>query len=236
MSEQAPAPQDTPAVVGPEGTPDTAEQTQQEIDWQRRYVDLQPEYTRATQRTRELEQRQEYYELALTSDDPDTRRQAIEALGYAYEDSDESPNEPVYEDPYDSLRADMDAVRADLAQRDRAQQEAQENALIGALTQERLQALDGLATEDQDWVLAYAINALPAVREAGVPVPVPDIQGAYDVFIARETERQKAWAKTKRAPYVPSGGLTATEVPNLDTHQGRVDYAMQKLAEHEQAS
>jgi hypothetical protein len=50
-----------------------------------------------------------------------------------------------------------------------------------------------------------------------------------------ETERQKNWAKSKRgAPYVPAGGQSANEVPNLDTHQGRVDYAMQKLAENEQ--
>jgi len=42
------------------------------------------------------------------------------------------------------------------------------------------------------------------------------------------------WAKTKRAPYVSPGGQTATEVPNLDTHQGRMDFAAQKLMELEE--
>ena len=134
-----------------------------------------------------------------------------------------------------SLNARQERVEQQLAEQQQADREARETALIKAHTDERLASLDGLDQEDQDWVLAYAINALPAVREPGVPVPLPDIAGAFEAFEVRETERQKRWAQTKRAPYVTPGGQTATEVPDLDTHQGRVDYALRQLNAGEEA-
>lgn len=232
--QQVPATeQETPAAAGPEGS-GAAEQA--EVDWQKRYSDLQPEYTRSTQLVREMEDRERWYQLALTSEDADTRRQAVEALGYSLEEEEEASSETAeYEDPYVALLARQERVEQQLAERNQADQEARENALIKAHTDERLAALEGLDSEDQDWVLAYAINALPAVRDPDVPVPLPDIAGAFEAFTNRETERQKRWAQTKRAPYVPPGGTTATEVPDLDTHQGRVDYALRQLNTGEEA-
>jgi hypothetical protein len=234
--QQAPIPEgaDTPAAAGPEGS-GAAEQA--EVDWSKRYHDLQPEYTRSTQRVRELEDRERWFEMALTSEDADTRRQAVEALGYTLEEDEEGlSSEPAdYEDPYVALLARQERVEQQLAEREQAEREAQENALIKAHTDERLAALEGLDQEDQDWVLAYAINALPAVRDPNVPVPLPDIAGAFEAFTARETERQKRWAQTKRAPYVSPGGTTATEVPDLDSHQGRVDYALRQLNANQEA-
>jgi hypothetical protein len=46
--QQAPPQADTPAVAGPNEAPGTQEQPQ--VDYEKRYNDLQPEYTRATQR------------------------------------------------------------------------------------------------------------------------------------------------------------------------------------------
>jgi len=232
MSDQAgPFTEDTPAVAGPEGTSGPAEQQAAEVDWQKRYSDLQPEYTRTSQEAAQLREREQYYALALTSEDPDIRRQALEALGY---ELDEEVEQPAYDDPYDNLQAQYQRLEQRVDQRDQEAQEAQQTALIRAVTDDRLAALGDLDEADQDWVLAYAINALPALHEPELPVPVPDIRGAYDVFRSREVERQKTWAKTKRAPYVSPGGQTATEVPNLDTHQGRMDFAAQKLMELEE--
>ena len=228
--QQVPPSEDTPAAAGPEGT-GAAEQAE---DWQLRYQNLQPEYTRSTQRVKELEDREAWFQLALTSEDADTRRQAVEALGFQLEEEEEQPYfEESAQDPYVDLLNRQERMEQRLDERDRAERESQENALIKAFTDDRLSRLEGLAEEDQDWVLAYAINALPAVREPGVPVPLPDISGAYEAFQARETARQKSWAETKRAPYVPPGGQTATEVPDLDTHQGRVDYAVRQLQQGE---
>jgi hypothetical protein len=71
--QQAPPQADTPAVAGPTEAPGTQEQPQ--VDYEKRYNDLQPEYTRATQRLSELEQQQQWYELAMTTD--------VERLGMA---------------------------------------------------------------------------------------------------------------------------------------------------------
>lgn len=232
MSDQQAPYVDTPADAGPEGASGAAEQTQAEIDWAKRYNDLRPEYTRATQEAAELRQAQQYYELALTSDDADIRRQALEALGYQLDESpDDGDVEQAYpQDPYDQLRQELAQVQQRVDQREQDDENARQTDLIRSITDERLGQLPDLATEDQDWILAYAINALPALHEPGVPVPLPDIQAAYDVFNARETERQKTWAKTKRAPYVSSGGRDATEAPDPGTgHQARLNRAMLSL-------
>src|SRR5262245_3698151 len=229
MSDQAPGPgQDTPGIAGPAGDPGTQEQPQ-DTDWQKRYSDLQPEYTRATQEAADLRTWQQWAQVAFTSEDADTRRQALEALGYELPEDEEEFEPAEYEDPFDAINARQQAIEDRFAQQDQQAQADQEDALIRAITDERLAQLDGLDKDDQNWVLAYAINALPALREPGVPVPLPDIQGAFDAFQARETERQKAWAKTKRAPYVPPGGREATEVPDTSTHDGRVDAILRKM-------
>jgi hypothetical protein len=238
MSEQQAPPTrtDTPAVAGPTEAPGTQDQATQDIDWQKRYSDLQPEYTRATQELKELQERQQWWELYATSEDPDTQRQALEALGYELPDQPDEELDPAeYEDPYEELSARQQALEQQFQERTQAEQQSQEAALIRAITDERLEQLDGLTEADQDWVLAYAINALPPVREPGVPVPLPDVRAAYEVFQARETERQKQWASTKRAPYVPPGGRTANEVPDRSTHEGRVAYGMQRLYERQNA-
>jgi hypothetical protein len=239
MSDQQPPAntQDSAAVAGPTEAPGAA-QEQAEVDWQKRYVDTQSEYSRSRQELKELEQKQQWYDLLVTSEDPDTRRQAAEALGYELpEEEDVEEFEPAeYDDPIEQLSARQQAIEEQFNQSREEQQMAQEAALARALTDERLAQLEGLAPEDQDLVLAYAINALPPVREPGVPVPLPDVQGAFEYFQARETERQKAWGKSKRAPYVMPGGRAATEAPVLGpnaTHEERVAHAARKLQEME---
>lgn len=232
--QQPPAERDTAAVAGPQGTPGTAQEQPQDTDWQKRYSDLQPEYTRATQRLSELEQAVQYYEDALTAEDEDTRRQAIEALGYQLPEEEE-PEPAEYEDPYDELRAEVEGLRQWRDQTDQSVREAQEAELIRSITDERLAGLEGLAPEDHDMVLAYAINALAPVREPGVPVPLPDVKGAFEYFQAREIERQRSWAKSKRAPYVSPGGQPASEVPNPGTgHENRMERAMRHIHESQQ--
>ena len=62
---------------------------------------------------------------------------------------------------------------------------------VREIVDEQLGQLE-LDKADQDWVLAYAINALPITEEG-----LPDIQQAYQVFQQRETERQRNWAKSQ---------------------------------------
>ena len=226
MSEQGTEP-DTPAVAGPEG-PGTAEQGQQaEIDWQKRYVDLQPEYTRATQEAAELRRQQELYDLLLSTDDADTRRQAAAELGYVLDEEEQSPDPD--EDPYVAVDERLGRVEQTLS----AQEQREADEAYAAQVRQAVDAeLDTLSLDkaDQDWVLAYAINALPITEEG-----LPDIRQAYDVFAARETQRQRDWAKSKRAPHISPNGQAATEAPNLDNRQERQDFIMRRMLESEEA-
>lgn len=228
MSDQTPAEQDTSEVAGPDGT--GAAEQQAAIDWQERYSSLQPEYTRATQEAAQLRERNELYELMVTGD-PDTRRQAAEALGYQIDE--DEPDTQQYEDPVEQLRAELRAeFRSELSQRDQQAQEAQIATQTRAVVDERLGQLDFLSKKDQDIVLAYAINALPAV-EGPNGLPMPDIDQAYKVLQDRDLEAQKNWAKSKRAPRISPVGQSATEAPDLSTHEGRVAHMTQLAADRE---
>jgi len=232
MSEQA-GPDlgaETPAVAGPEGTPGTAEQAAPaEVDWQDRYQNLQPEYTRATQRVAELEHQQELYDLLVSTDDSDTRRQIAEQLGYVLDDADaQELIEP--DDPFAAVNERLTRIEQGLTAREQAENQAEHAAEVRAAVDQQLDQLK-IDKDDQDWVLAYAINALPPTPEG-----LPDVAQAHQVFQAREDARQRKWAQTKRAPHVAPNGQAATEVPNLDNRQERWEYMARRLNENEQVS
>ena len=232
MSEQAGPDYGAPAVAGPEGAPGTAEQaTQAEIDWAKRYADLQPEYTRTTQENAALRQREELYDLLVSTDDPDTRRQVAERLGYQLAGEEDQSQSFEDTEPWEVYDQRLAALEQQQATREQAEAEAERAREVRGVLDERLDQLPGLDREDQDWVLAYAINALPVADDG-----YPDIGKAFEVFQERDNARQRKWAQTKRgAPHVPSNGQAATEVPNLDNRQDRIDYAVRRLQENEQA-
>jgi hypothetical protein len=213
-------------VAGPESGTGTAEQQHQaEVDWQKRYTDLQPEYTRATQELAELKRQQELYELLVSTDDADTRRQVAERLGYALEEEPEAVDED--EDPFGRYDQRLERIEQSLTQRQQDEQDAIYAEQVRTAVDQKLDTL-GLDKDDQDWVLAYAINALPVTQEG-----LPDIEQAHRVFATRETERQRKWAAGKRsAPHIALSGQAATEVPNLDNRQERVDWMTRRMQEN----
>lgn len=223
MSEQGFSEENTPAVAGPEGTPGTAEQTAQaEVNWQEKYANLQPEYTRTTQRVAELERQQELFDLLVSTDDPDTRRQVAERLGYVLDEEEQTQDADT--DPFAAVDERLARVEQQLTARQQQEADATRATEVRQHVDEQLEAL-GIDKDDQDWVLAYAINALPPT-----PDGLPDIEQANQVFSVRETERQRNWAKTKRAPFVPPGGRDATEVPDPGTgQQARLNRALLSL-------
>lgn len=231
MSEQGGPDLGSPAVAGPEGAPGTAEHAAQATEnWEQRYQNLQPEYTRATQENAALRQRQELYDLLITSDDPDTRREVAQRLGYQL-DEEEQPGPETFEEPWEVYDQRLAQLERQQAEREQQEADAQRAREVREVLDQRLDQLPGLDREDQDWVLAYAINALPVAEDG-----YPDIGKAFEVFTERENARQRRWASTKRgAPRIPPNGQAATEVPNLDNRQDRVDWMVRRLQESEQA-
>lgn len=222
MSDQGLSPENTPAVAGPTGP--AAEPTPEPTDWQKRYTDLQAEYTRSQQTNAEMARERELYELLVSTEDADTRRQIAEQLGYVLEEEEPEVN---IDDPFAPYDERIGRLEAALTQRERTEAESQYANEVRQACDDRLDAL-GIPKDDQDWVLAYAINALPATQEG-----LPDIDQAFQVFAARETERQKAWARTKKAPHFAPNGQAATEVPNLDNRAERVAWMTQRLQDNE---
>lgn len=237
--QQAPAAPDTPAVAGPEQAPGTQEQQQVTADpYEKRYNDLRPEFDRATQERAELQQWKEWAELALTTDDTDTQRQALQRLGF------DVPDEVEDVEPTEWLDETAQDPRLDelLAWKEQQEQQAREAAGFEFLTTHINSEVDRLGMDQLDdgtrqWILSRAL------ANPGIPAPpgsphdeLPNVEAAFKEFQQWETERQKQWAQTKRsAPYVPPGGQPANEVPNTGTgHEARMDRAMRALYESEQ--
>jgi hypothetical protein len=238
--QQAPATPDTPAVAGPTEAPGTQEQPQ--TDWEKRYQDLQPEYTRTAQERAELAQWKEWAELALTTDDPDTQRQALQHLGYDIPDEVEDVEPAEWtddEDPVADLRAQIAQEREWRQGIEEAAQAAAAEEFLNDHVQSEFQRLgiDKLDDRMQD-VVKRLIPSAP-----GIPTPpgaphdeLPDVEAIWNYFQETQTEMQKSWAQTKRsAPYVPPGGQPANEVPNTGTgHEARMDRAMRFMFENSQ--
>jgi hypothetical protein len=235
--QQAPAPPDTPAVAGPNEAPGTQEQQVTADPYEKRYNDLRPEFDRATAERAELAQWKEWAQLALTTEDTDTQRQALQRLGFDVPDEVEDI-EPAYEEQY------VQDPRLDeiVAWKEKQEQAAKEAAGFEYLTGhinsevERL-GMTNLDDATRQWVLSRAL------ANPGIPAPpgsphdeLPNVEAAYKEFQAWELERQKQWAKTKQnAPYVPPGGQPANEVPDPGTgHNSRMNRALRALQEQQE--
>lgn len=236
MSEQqAPSQhEDSPAVAGPNEAPGTA-QEQAEVDWQKRYTDTQAEYSRGQQAMKEQKQ---WLDLLVTSDDPDTQRQALQALGYDVPDETETEDvEPAeYEDPYDQIDDRFQRIEERFTQQDQQEKQAAEHEFITGYAHDQLDQLGISRDDDQtrQWVFERALSLQHLPPMPGAPANwLPDMKAAHEQYQAWRDAEQKQWAKTKRAPYVASGGVSATEAPlPLDAnHDQRTQFALQKLAE-----
>lgn len=201
--EQTQAPvEDTPAdLPGPDsGTPGT------EVNWQERYANLQPEYTRASQEAAQLRNLVE----AARQGDPD----AISQLGFEIADSD-LDDTPEYEDPFDEIRKEVEEVRQWKQSQEQQAQEAQMLQRAEQHIETEINAIDGLDEADAAWVVDRALRLPP--NDQGLP----DIQAAAKDFAAWDQARQERYAEQqrqqrRRRPAAIAGGQEGTDAPNWD--------------------
>ena len=237
--QQAPPEADTPAVAGPTEAPGTQEQPQ--VNWEQRYQDLQPEYTRTAQERAELAQWKEWAELALTTEDPDTARQALERLGIPVPEGDFGDEEPAewdVEDPLADVRKELAELRSWKEQSTQQQRQEVQQQFFDSYMEtevERL-GLDQLEPRQQEMVFdrLRRVGGIPA--PPGAPITeYPNVEAAYKLWQEEMLEEQKSWASVKkRAPYVPSGGLSANEVPDPGTgHNARMNRVARYMHEQE---
>lgn len=247
MSDQQAPPQnvngDTPAVAGPTEAPGTAQDQPQEgvpagYIPEDRYKNLQAEYTRTTQENAELKNVREWATAALTSQDPDIQRQAFEILGIEVEEAPEEGYsddfEEYTEDPYDQRIRTLEERLQAQEQQEMVQQQQQ---LLLTEAENQLEQLgmpwteDPLEQETRQIIFERALSLPRLPPKPGQPREgLLDIKTAHEQFQTWMDNQMKAWAKTKRAPYVSPGGLPANEVPDPGHgQQARLNRAMLSL-------
>ena len=237
--QQAPTPAvDTPAVAGPNEAPGTAQDQPHDIPAgyipEQRYKDVQAEYTRSQQALKEAQEREQWFQALVTSDDPDTQRQAAEILGFELpddEDDGEGFEEFTGEDPYEER---FRALEERLSSFNEQAQTAMEAELIADNAHSQFEELDmgeGKADDKTREIIfkhAYSLPRVPA-GPGGPREGYLDIKGAIEELTSWAPQWAQAQAKARpRAPHVPTGGLPANEVPNSGTgHNARMARAMQ---------
>ena len=93
-----------------------------------------------------------------------------------------------------------------------------------------------LSPEEGDYILFRAIyGGIPQLKQPPDSpfATLPDVRSAYEAVKADEAQRMRKWAESKKAPHVSAVGHPATEAPNLDDRQERVDYMVRRMQENE---
>jgi chromosome segregation ATPase len=198
---------DTPEPSAPDsGTPEP------QINWQKRYEDLRPQFDRTNQQL----------------NDPEYQRQLMAQWGYEVEDA---QPEQEWVDPTDELRQELNELKQWRDQRTQAEQEQEQLQRITASVDDQFKAAQAdLDPATREWVTTRALNMDP--REDGMP----DIAGALEAYGAWVEGQQQKWEEQRRkprAPKIPSGGQEGTSAPNLDDRQARRDWMAEQLAARE---
>lgn len=242
---EAPSADPTP---GESGTP--AEQP--DTDWEKRYKDLQSEYTRTTQeaaelrRAQEAQQADESYVEALS--DPETQEAALaslteqlgdeqakewlEAHGFEIEEAEEDDLE--FRDPR------VDQILSEREQERAAQQQH-------AVEQAALQVEQQMEKDLQQLAKAKGLDELPEgiqdlILDAAVVRPDgdghPDVKAAFDQWAAANDAAIKAYRAGKRdQPSPPNrGGSSGTPNPSQGDRKAALDLANQIAEEAYQSS
>lgn len=195
---------ETPEIAGQPGT-----DQQPHVDpYEKRYNDLQPEYTRATQEAAQLRQEREMYRQLVTSTDPDTRRQAAEALGFELEA--EPDGTQWDDDPVAQLQRELAELREQYSGDKQQQTQEQHLAHLETVTEQKLDALQVPADEGvRDWIVSRAVALAPDKNG------YPDVAKAYEEFNALINAQKKDWAKTKHTHQFSASGLEGNQAPKL---------------------
>lgn len=205
MTDDQPTPSEETSVEPSAPEPGHAPTPDQAINYEQRYNDLRPKFDQTAQEAAE------YRDLIGYLKDPETRDQALAALGV--EDA-----EPEYEDAVsDAVEQRLAALEQEIAERDeRARQEAEVEAEADFIADEieRLTEQVGeLDNDEVEFLIARAINNRDHNNRPDIGAAWQRLSGVYD-------KRQQSWLKTKKTPQIP-GGQSAKQAFDTSTRQGR---------------
>lgn len=186
--------------------PEPEEGSEQQTDYEKRYRDLQPEYTRATQEAAEL--RGQWEKL---QSDPEYQREVFRALAeeleYELEEEDLAEEEDEYRDPR------VDAIEQRL-------QEREYNEYLDNLETHVDTEIKKLAEAAQTELSDEETDLIFAALTPGEDGE-PDIKAAFKKVTGIRDNAIKSYVSgKKRAPQAPAGA-SASHQPNLDDAEDR---------------
>ncbi len=197
---------------GSGGEDQSSEPAPKEINWQKRYEDLRPEWDRAKTQLSEFEQYQPLIQ-SLQNDPQGTIRALQKQFGV-----DDEIDDDEFEDPGER------ALRMLQEQQETAQQQAEREQLDALEEQYVGEGIDALAQRDNiepsedEQTLIYALATNDAVRgEDGRP----DVEWAYNAIQALKKEVREGYVASKKAPRIPSG-RPGEKSPDLSNDDERV--------------
>lgn len=197
------------------------------------YKQMRDAFSQKTQSLAEQRREaQEALELQAALRDPDKQAEALARLGFDFEGEDDDPQYDD-DDPVSQLAREFQEFREAYNQeRQTAEQTAQQQALEQA---EHAYIVDGLQTLQTKTGREFSEEELDTIGllserlrdEEGFP----DVDAAYErIYATVLPNERKRWESQKKSPQAPRGSA-ASEVPDLTTEQGRVDYMAARLAE-----
>jgi hypothetical protein len=196
-------------------TPVTQEHPADTTDWQKRYTDLQPEYTRTTQA---LKAEQDLWE------DPDALAARLREKHPDWFEDDEEPDtdEPEYDTT--PAQAETDPRIEWLASKEA---ERQYNADFKEFVGDR-----EVHAKGKDWIEARSRHIAAQAAKPWGPDHLKAAVDDYFQFVDELTnEHLQKVTDSKKAPRTPPSGQAGAQVPKLDTHEDRRQFYRQRIAE-----
>lgn len=210
-----PTADETPAVEAASEAPSTDTQ----IDWEKRYNDLRPEWDRAKTQLSEFEQYQPLIQ-SLQNDPVATIRALQDQFADQFEDEDDE-----FEDPGErALRMLQEQQETAQQAAERERREQLEEQYVGDGIDE-LAKRDNVELSDHAEAVIYALATHDSLRgDDGRP----DVEAAYDALRAFEKEVRDNYVASKKAPRIPSG-RPGEKSPDLSNDEERVNALAQMI-------
>ena len=210
-----PTADETPAVEAASEAPSTDTQ----IDWEKRYNDLRPEWDRAKTQLSEFEQYQPLIQ-SLQNDPVATIRALQDQFADQFEDEDDE-----FEDPGErALRMLQEQQETAQQAAERERREQLEEQYVGDGIDE-LAKRDNVELSDHAEAVIYALATHDSLRgDDGRP----DVEAAYDALRAFEKEVRDSYVASKKSPRIPSG-RPGEKSPDLSNDEERVNALAQMI-------
>lgn len=210
-AEQAPEVQDTPAEpAAPEeghAAPESKEDSPPAVDYQKRYDDLVPEYTRG----------QQLIAAARGDHGPEAQVQALQQLGVTVQQAEEeAKDDDPFEDPYESR---IEKLEQKLASKEEQEEVAQfqklEREYIDSTIGE-LESKENIKLTDKEKRFVKSDGLANRLEDGR-----PDLQSAFNEVIAYRKETLAGHVASKKAAQAPVGAAGEEKIDFSDPEQKR---------------